>query len=231
MRYPIPLIASNILLANAQSQSSRLDKISCQHTVVYQNPNASASYAIPAVKATATEDNSIGITTSSTANWTLTNVLSQSKDFSSTDQHPILEQAVFLDTSSTLKNSSSAAKAGLIGCAIYFTLPTFLTTDVAGDCTLALGEDCVNEFVENANKAALSVAQSQTSPGISICDKLQWAVTANLSRSCRPFKDSDVGVTSESWTWDPKPKLIFCQVSTSHPLYRPFTRIAPMSPC
>ena len=200
MRCLILLIANNILLATAQSQSSRLDKIGCQHTIVYQNPNASASYAVPAVEATATGDNTAAISTSSIANWTLTNVLSQSKDFSSIDHHPILEQAVFLDTSSTLKNSSALAKAGLIGCAIYFTLPTFLTTDFAGDCALALGEDCVNEFIENADEAALSVAQSQTSPGISICDKLQRAVTTNLSRSCRPFKDSDVGVTSESRT-------------------------------
>ncbi|KAG8530959.1 uncharacterized protein KY384_004316 [Bacidia gigantensis] len=91
----------------------------------------------------------------------MTNVLGQSKDIYAIDHHSILEQAVFLDTSKTLQNSSSAAVLGLAGCSLYFSLPSAnLGNDESGSCVSVLDKDCVRDFTKVAVDAATAISRN-----------------------------------------------------------------------
>ena len=147
----------------AQEPNDGLRKVGCQVASVQQHPNASASYSIPAVEiqreAQSGEKDTVKFSTSTTNNWTFTNVLGETNDVYAPTSHRVIEQAMFLDVSTTLQNATTASDAGLSGCAFFFSLPSKdLGKDDDGSCSAVFDAKCVRDFKNLADQASLKVA-------------------------------------------------------------------------
>ena len=182
--------------AQTQEQNDSLRKVGCQVGSLYQNANASATFSIPGVDIERVPEpgqkDKVTLTKSKLNNWTFNNVLGQSSDVYAIDHHLILEQAMYLDPSSTLKNQSSAADAGLSGCAFFFTLPL---SDVGkkddGSCTTVLDEKCVKDFTSQADSASLKVSNNDFDSSLASNDTCVHIADAlrDLPASCQKYKE------------------------------------------
>ena len=148
---------------SAQVPNDGLRKVGCQVASVQQHPNASATYSIPAVEiqreSRSGEKDTVKFSTSTTNNWTFSNVLGESKDVYAPDNHRVIEQAMFLDVSTTLQNASTAIAAGLSGCAFFFNLSSKdLGKEDDGSCSGVFDEKCVKDFTNLADLAAMKVS-------------------------------------------------------------------------
>lgn len=162
----------------------------------FRHSNASASYGVEAVEQKI--DPSSGKPTNalfnSPKNWTLTNVLGQSNDIYTAGHPPILEQAIFLDTSSTRPNTSASASLPYAGCTFIFDLPQ---SDMGkadnGDCTAVLDKDCVDELQIRVQESAASLDSQQHLSLEDACGQI--AVNVNSSgNACQKYKSKN-GIT------------------------------------
>lgn len=189
-------IFSRILLVSSQNLTSEarlIERIDCQLANLYQQPNASNAYEIPAIEALTSSAPDLSLARSPTQKWALTAVLGQSTDIYSADDPPILERAIFLDTSSTLKNSSTAVDLGISGCNLVFSLASSRgQNDDNGDCTSVFDDECVNDI----KGQALVQAQSIAAGGLGnltlseACYQMSLAVTSG-PESCSEYKEGE----------------------------------------
>ncbi|KAL9130654.1 MAG: hypothetical protein Q9217_001224 [Psora testacea] len=189
-------ISLYLLLAHAQnvpSQASLRQHLDCQSAHLYQQPNASNVYDVKAINPLPNPGTDGTVNNTSMADWALTTVLGKSNDIYAADHHPTLEQAIFLDTSSTLKSSSSAADLGIGGCSLIFSLPlSDLANDDGGNCTSVLDDECVSDFTAQALAQAQSIAKDgERNLTISeACLQMSRAVTT-LPKSCSKYQEKD----------------------------------------
>ena len=188
------------LFAAAQNQTDPATLSQCLNAEIYQHPNASGTFPVPAVDIVPNSGPSVTLASSKSANWTVTNVLGQSSNPYGGTPGPVLRQALFLDTSSTMKNSSSADEIGLAGCVFMFELQKDTEgKDDDGDCTSVLSSACVQDFTQLAAAAAQSVAQSggqgagHNLNNSEACIQIAGAIRKPPS-SCSKFNFGDGGV-------------------------------------
>ena len=136
--------------ASATSYAPNATSVDCQLAGVYQHANASAQFNVPAV--TVTNPIKVGVlNTSGTDHWIVTNALSVSSRAYPPDTNPLLESAIFLDVSSTLRSPSDAKEAGLSGCAFAYSLPASdLGKTDNGSCKSLFDDACLSDFISDA---------------------------------------------------------------------------------
>ena len=190
--------AEDVILGQSQQPFSNLIRVGCQVASLFQHPNASASYPIPAIDAASTPgpDGKLNMTLieSSIDKWRFTNVLGKSTDAYSTDNHTVLEQAMYLDTHTSFSNNGTASiiDAGLAGCSFFFGLPlSSLGQKDDGTCTSIFDQKCVDDFKKQADSAAFKASQNISSGVLAwedTCKSIADAMS-NVPPSCLKFKE------------------------------------------
>ncbi|MDI1491941.1 MAG: hypothetical protein OHK93_003152 [Ramalina farinacea] len=144
------IVFLSLSYASATSYTPNATSVDCQLASAYQHANASAQFNVPAV--TVTNPIKAGfLNTSETDHWTVTNALSVSSKAYPPDTNPLLESAIFLDVSSTLRSPSDAKEAGLSGCAFTYRLPASdLGKTDNGSCKSLFDDACLNDFISDA---------------------------------------------------------------------------------
>ena len=122
---------------------------------IYQHPNASSSYSIPAVVSTSST-----VTNSTTKTWQIINSIGIVPDSSNVidPQAQQLSQHIFLDTSSTI-NGSSSSPLPFAGCSFTFALPSSYIgkTSSDGSCGKIFGQSCLNELTQIAQDTTAAI--------------------------------------------------------------------------
>ena len=151
---------------------------------VFQQPNASSSYSIPAVVSTSST-----VTNSTTKTWQIVNSIGVVPDSSNVvdPQAQQLLQQVFLDTSSTI-NGSSASPLPFAGCSFTFELPSSYIgkTSSDGSCGKIFGQSCLNEMMQIAQDttAAIPPAVGSTQ-AIDACDTVSETLNNYIATSSK----------------------------------------------
>lgn len=154
---------------------------------VYQHPNASSSYSIPAVVSTTST-----VMNSTTKTWQIINSIGNVADSSNVvdPQAQQLSQFIFLDTSSTINQSSASSPLPFTGCSFTFALPSSYVgkTSTDGSCDNIFGQSCLNEIMQIAqdNTAAIPPAVGSMDL-IDACDTVCESINnyiATSSKAC-----------------------------------------------
>ncbi len=174
-------------IAFASAAASGNETADCEFTndilSVYQLPNASSSYSIPAVV-------SIGstVTNSTSKTWQIINSIGNISDVDPQAQQ--LSQYIFLDTSSTINGSSSSSPLPFSGCSFTFALPSSYIgkTSSDGSCGKIFGQSCLNEIMQIAQATTATVPPAIGSMDlIDACDTVSETVNnyiATSSKAC-----------------------------------------------
>ena len=193
---------SYILLVTAQNstfQASLRQDIECQLAKLYQQPNASNVYQIPATDVLANEAPGVTLANNSTQKWVMTTILGQASNPYVADHTPILEQAIFLDTSSTLPNPSSAPNIGIGGCKMIFGISSSgRGRDEDGSCTSVFDKECVSDLKAQALVEAQSIARNTTRPltPLEACRQISLAIS-NWPKSCSEYREKDSSILKQ----------------------------------
>lgn len=143
-------VMSSMAFASAATLSTADCKALNSTPNVYQQPNASMSYSIPAIVSTSST-----IMNSTTKTWQIVNSIVVDP------QARRLSQQIVLDTSSTI-NGSSASSFPIAGCSFTFAVPTSYIgkTSSDGTCGNIFGKSCLDELMQIAqdNTAAIPPA-------------------------------------------------------------------------
>lgn len=169
------------MLSMAFASAATPSTANCQDSGlnVYQQPNASMSYSIPAVVSTSST-----IMNSTTKTWQIINgigIIAQQ-----------LSQLVFLDISSTI-NESSALPPPFTGCLFTFVLPTNYVgkTSSDGNCGKIFGQSCINELMEIAqNTTAVIPPAVGFKQAMDACDTVSDTLNnyiATSSKGCNKY--------------------------------------------
>jgi len=196
MAFRAQLLALIVPLSSALVTSSANDTAasdttstysSCTLEDVYLRPNASNSYAIPAIvqdlsKPADTSSNTI--TSSLTETWQIINALGQSAHpYSHQNNTQELEQLLLLDTSRSQSNASAIPPA-LVGCSFVFDLPQ---SDIGkadnGSCASLVGQQCVNDIHTAAQTLAAAAAKQNGTDLFPACTAISNGL-ATLPKSC-----------------------------------------------
>ena len=150
---------------------------------VYQLPNASSSYSIPAVVSTGST-----ITNSTSKTWQIINSIGKISDVDPQAQQ--LSQYIFLDTSSTVNGSSPSSPLPFAGCSFTFALPSSYIgkTSSDGSCGKIFGQSCLNEIMQIAQDTTATIPPAVGSMDlIDACDTVSETVNnyiATSSKAC-----------------------------------------------
>ena len=138
-----------IMLSMAFASAATPSTADCQDDSinVYQQPNASMSYSIPAVVSTSST-----VMNSTTKTWQIIDGIGIDS------QAQQLSQLIFLDISSTI-NGSSASPPPFSGCSFQFGVPTSYVgrTSIDGSCGKIFGQSCVKELMQIAQDATAAI--------------------------------------------------------------------------
>ena len=181
----LSLVLTIILpIAGASAATATNEPASCE---VYQHPNASSSYSIPAVV-------SVGSTImySTTQTWQIINSIGNVSESSNVvdRQAQLLSQYIFLDTSSTINGSSSSSPLPFAGCSFIFGLPSNYIgkTSSDGSCGNIFGQSCLNELMQIAQDTSAAIPPALGSLKlIDACDTVGDTVNnyiATSSKAC-----------------------------------------------
>ena len=149
---------------------------------VYQHPNASSSYSIPAVV-------SIGstIANSTTKTWQILNSIGDVSESTNLvdPQAQQLAQYIFLDTSSTINASSLSSPLPFGGCAFTFGNHVGKTSS-DGSCGNIFGQSCLNEIMQIAQDTTAAIPPAVGSMDlIDACDTVSEAVNNYITTSSK----------------------------------------------
>lgn len=152
------LIVHSVAFASAASSSN--ETAECEFTNgtlnVYQHPNASSTYSIPAIVSTGST-----IGNSTTETWQILNSIGNISDsFNVVDpQAQQLSQYIFLDTSTTINGSSSSSPLPFAGCAFTFGLPSSYIgrTSSDGSCGKIFGQSCLDNLMNIAQHTTAAI--------------------------------------------------------------------------
>ena len=158
---------------NCEFRSSSLE--------IYQHPNASNSYSIPAVVSAGSM-----ITNSTAKSWQIINSIGQIPNpYDVLDpQAQQLSQNVFLDTSSTINGSWLSSPLPFAGCSLAFSSYIGKTSS-DGSCGKVFGQSCLDEIIQLAQETARSIVPAVGLEGL--CDSVTHAVNnwiTTYSKSC-----------------------------------------------
>lgn len=188
----LSLVLTIILpIAGASAATATNETASCGFTNatlnVYQHPNASSSYSIPALV-------SVGSTImySATQTWQIINSIGNVSESSNgvDRQAQQLSQYIFLDTSSTINGSSSSSPLPFAGCSFTFGLPSNYIgkTSSDGSCGNIFGQSCLNELMQIAQDTSAAIPPALGSLKlIDACDTVGDTVNnyiATSSKAC-----------------------------------------------
>lgn len=146
-----------IMLSMAFASAATPSTADCQDYSlnVYQQPNASMSYSIPAVVSTSST-----MMNSTTKTWQIINGIGIVPDPSNVvdPQAQLLSQQIILDTSSTI-NGSSASPSPLAGCTFTFAIPSSYIgkTSSDGSCGKIFGQSCLKELNQIAQDTTAAI--------------------------------------------------------------------------
>ena len=151
---------------------------------IFQQPNASSSYSIPAIVSTSST-----VTNSTTKTWQIVNSIAVVPDSSDVgdSQAQQLSQHVFLDTSSTI-NGSSASPLPFAGCSFTFALPSKYIgkTSSDGSCGKIFGQSCLNEMMQIAQDSTAAIAPAVGSTqAINACDTVSETLNNYIATSSK----------------------------------------------
>ncbi|CAF9911953.1 MAG: hypothetical protein ALECFALPRED_007781 [Alectoria fallacina] len=152
---------------------------------VYQHPNVSSSYSIPAVVSTGST-----VMNSTTKTWQIINSIGNVSDSSNLldPQAEQLSQFIFLDTSSTINQTSASSPLPFAGCSFTFALPSSYIGKISNDgsCGNIFGQSCLNEIMQIAqdNTAAIPPAVASMKL-IDVCDTVSESITNYIATSSK----------------------------------------------
>ena len=147
---------------------------------VYQHPNASSSYSIPAVLSNGSRFTN--------KTWQIINSIGNVSDASNV-VNPQAEQFshyIILDTSSTINTSSLSTPVPFAGCAFTFELPSSYIgkTSSDGSCGKFFGQSCLNEIMQIAQDTTAAIPQAAASTElIDACDTVSGAINSYIVTS------------------------------------------------
>lgn len=153
---------------------------------VYQHPNVSSSYSIPAVTSSGS--------TVTNKTWQIIDSIGIISDTSNVVD-PKAEQFshyLFLDTSSTINASSLSSPLPFAGCAFTFELPSSYIgkTSSDGSCGKLFGQSCLNETMQIAQGATAAIpATAGSTELIEACKTVSQAVNSYIVTSNVCSKD------------------------------------------
>ncbi len=148
---------------------------------VYQLPNASSSYSIPAIVSTGST-----VTNSTSKTWQIINSIGNISDVDPQAQQ--LSQYIFLDTSSTINGSSSSSALPFSGCSFTFALPSSYIgkTSSDGSCGKIFGQSCLNEIMQIAQATTATIPPAVGSMDlIDACDTVSETVNNYIETSSK----------------------------------------------
>ncbi len=150
---------------------------------VYQHPNASNSYSIPAIVS-----NESTIMNSTTETWQITNSIGNVSDLSNVvnPQAETLVQYVFLNTSSTINASSLSSPLPFAGCSFTFGLPSgdpIGKTSTDGSCGKIFGQSCLNDLMQLAQDITAGIPTIASTKLIDACDTVSEALNNYITAS------------------------------------------------
>ena len=150
---------------------------------VYQHPNASNSYSIPAIVS-----NESTIMNSTTQTWQIINSIGNLSS-NVNPQAETMAQYVFLDTSSTINASSLSSLLPFAGCSFTFGLPSgdyIDTTSTDGSCAKVFGQSCLNELMQLAQDTTAAIPPAIASTKlIDACDTVSETLNNYISSSSK----------------------------------------------
>ena len=154
---------------------------------VYRSPNASSSYSIPAVVSTAST-----VMNSTIKTWQIINSIGTVSDSSNVvePQAQKLSQFIFLDTSSTINQTSASYSLPFTSCSFTFALPSSYVGKTSNDgrCGNIFGQTCLNEIMQIAQDNTASVPPAVASMNlIDACDTVSESINnyiATSSKAC-----------------------------------------------
>jgi hypothetical protein len=173
---------------NTSSATDSLTKAYCNNVVnLYQSPNASNTYTIPAVVqpfASSANTSTAPLTSNTTQVWQVKNILGQSENFYSGQKGPQLHSSIYLDTSSDGPMALPVPPL-LSTCNFLFTMPTSADGKALdnGDCSSLLSKACVNDIQSTVHELSQSIASSATMSLQQACDSLSQSINT-LPESC-----------------------------------------------
>jgi hypothetical protein len=169
----------------------------CAPFDIYEHPNASNLYPIPAVvqepgTSSATSSGNF-LVHSNDGTWQIANILSQGVDSSGNSTAEVLNNYVYLNMSSG-QNVSTLGSV-LSGCSVFFSLPQTNSSQTSNtkDCTSLVGSACVNDITTQVQQQVSSFAGDDAIRPQSRCDSILHSL-ATLPNSCPKSKSkSDLG--------------------------------------
>ena len=165
-----------LLYVAAGSTENNSDCVSFLSTL-WQSPNASSSYIIPAiVQLNTSEGQTSRILNDTTHYWEIVDSVAET-----TGTWTQIDRDVFLDT----QYSNSNIPPYQAGCAITFFLPDSkqYKHSADGNCSSVIGSECVNSIETNINSLAESTAGSKEMSLDEACASLARSLST-LPRSC-----------------------------------------------
>lgn len=160
----------------------------CESTNVflnaYQHPNASSSYSIPAVVSTEST-----VMNSTTESWQIMNSIGTASSVADPQAQQLVHR-IFLDTSSTINESSLLSPLPFAGCSFTFALPSSYNakTSSDGSCGKIFGQSCLNEIMHIAQDTTATIPPAVGSRQlIDACDTVSETVNnyiATSSKAC-----------------------------------------------
>ena len=150
---------------------------------VYQYPNATNSYSIPAVISAGST-----ITNSTTEDWQIVNSIGNVSDaYNVVDpQAQRLSQYIYLDTSSTLNHATASSPLPLAGCSFTFGLPSSDVgkTSSDGSCDNIFSQSCLNEIMQIAQSNTAAIPPAVGSENlIDACDVVSESINNYIATS------------------------------------------------
>lgn len=150
---------------------------------VFQHPNASSSYSIPAVVSNAST-----VMNSTTETWQIINSIGTVSDSPNIvePQAQELSQFIFLDTSSTINQTSASSPLPFTGCSFTFALPSSYIgkTSNDGSCGNIFGQSCLNEIMQIAQDNTASIPPAVGSMNlIDACETVSESINNYITSS------------------------------------------------
>ena len=149
---------------------------------VYQHPNASSSYSIPAIVSSGSS-----IMNSTDQTWQIVDSIGNvSASFNVNPQAEQLSHIIYLDTSSTINASALTSPLPFAGCAFTFELPSSYAGKRSSDgsCGEIFGQSCLNEIMQIAQDTTAAIPSTAGSSNpIDTCDTVTTTLYNYLTTS------------------------------------------------
>ena len=185
----LPLFSASVFagIPKTAASNNTSTEAACNLEDLYLRPNASNSYAIPAIVqdlSKSTNTLSDPIQSSLTQNWHVINALGQTADiYSHENGTQELEQLLLLDTSRNQTNPPAIPPA-LVACSFVFDLPeSDLGKSDNGSCVSLVGQQCVNDIHSAAQNLSIAEAQKNGTKIFDACTAISNGLTT-LPTSC-----------------------------------------------